>query len=89
MPKIKYHYALNKNGDIVDIADVDKENRKAQRFFCINCGAEMIPKLGKFKVRHFAHKAETPDCNSETYLHKLAKLRLKEKFYSSAPFEIA
>lgn len=89
MPKIKYHYALNDNGGIVDITDVDKENRKAQRFFCINCGAEMIPRLGEFKARHFAHKAEIPNCNSETYLHKLAKLRLIDKLYSSKPFDIA
>ena len=89
MPKIKYHYALNDNGGIVDITDVDKENRKVQRFVCINCGEEMIAKLGEIKVRHFAHKSETPDCSSETYLHKLAKLRLKEKFYSSESFEIA
>lgn len=89
MPKIKYHYALNENGDIVDIADVVKEDRKNQRFFCINCGAEMVPKLGEVRTRHFAHKTETLGCNSETYLHKLAKLLLKEKFYSSKPFEIA
>lgn len=89
MPKIKYHYALNENGDIIDISDVTKEDRKSQRFFCINCGEEMIAKLGEIKSRHFAHKAETLDCNSETYLHKLAKLRLKEKFYSAASFEIA
>lgn len=89
MPKIKHHYALNENGDIIDIADVVKEDRKTQRFVCINCGAEMIPKLGEIKARHFAHKSEAPDCSSETYLHNLAKLRLKEKFYSSEPFEIA
>lgn len=89
MPKIKYHYALNENNDIIDVADVVKDDRKTQRFVCINCGAEMIPKLGEIKARHFAHKAETPDCSSETYLHKLAKLRLKEKFYSSESFEIA
>ena len=71
------------------ISDVTKEDRKSQRFFCINCGEEMIAKLGEIKSRHFAHKAETLDCNSETYLHKLAKLRLKEKFYSAASFEIA
>lgn len=89
MPKIKYNCALNEIGDIINIADVVKEDCKTQRFLCINCGAEMIPKLGQVKARHFAHKADVPDCNPETYLHKLAKLRLKEKFYSSEPFEIA
>ena len=89
MSRIKYHYAKNQDGVIIDIADVVKEDRKSQRFFCISCGAEMIPKLGEVKARHFAHKAETPNCNSETYLHKLTKLCLKNMFYSSEPFEIA
>lgn len=89
MPRIKYHYALDENGNIIDIIDVTKENRNAKRFFCINCGEEMIAKLGEVKARHFAHKVETPNCNSETYLHKLAKRRLKEKFDSSEHFEIS
>ena len=80
MSRIKYHYAKNQDGVIINIADVVKEDRKSQRFFCISCGAEMIPKLGEVKARHFAHKAETPNCNSETYLHKLTKLCLKNKF---------
>lgn len=89
MSRIKYHYAKNQDGVIIDIADVVKEDRVSQRFFCIGCGAEMIPKLGEVKARHFAHKVESPKCNSETYLHKLTKLCLENKFYSSEPFEIA
>ena len=69
MSRIKYHYAKNQDGVIIDIADVVKEDRVSQRFFCIGCGAEMIPKLGEVKARHFAHKVESPKCNSETYLH--------------------
>ena len=89
MKDIKYHYAKNENGEIVDISDVTEEYRKEHRFFCISCGEEMIAKMGKIKVKHFAHKVDTQNCNSETYLHKLTKLRLKEKFYSDNPFEVA
>lgn len=89
MSRIKYHYAKNQYGVIIDIADVAKEDRESQHFFCIGCGAEMIPKLGEVKARHFAHKVESPKCNLETYLHKLTKLCLKNKFDSSKTFEIA
>lgn len=49
----------------------------------------MRPRLGKKNAHHFAHFSSlTPDCNPETYLHKLAKFKIKEKFKSIAPFEI-
>lgn len=89
MRDIKYHYAKNENGDIVDISDVNEEYRRCHRFFCISCGEEMVAKIGKIKARHFAHKVDTENCNNETYLHKLTKLRLKEKFDSNESFEVA
>ena len=89
MLKIKYYDALNEEGDIINICDVTKEDRVNHKFFCLNCVSEMIPKLGKKNAWHFAHKAEVPNCNSETYLHKLAKLLIKKKFYSDGPFEIS
>lgn len=49
----------------------------------------MRPRLGAKNAHHFAHKSTTPDCNPETYLHKLAKIKIKEKFDTGAPFEIS
>lgn len=46
--------------------------------------------MSQAKIKyHFAHKNTIPDCNPETYLHKLAKLKIKEKFDSGLPFEIS
>ena len=88
MAAIKYHYAYNELNELVAIENVDEAYRDAHTFYCISCGAEMIAKLGKVNAHHFAHKMEQDSCGSETYLHKLAKLVLKKKFYSPGPFEI-
>lgn len=89
MVSIKYHYAYNELDELVAIEDVDEAYRDAHTFHCISCGAEMIAKLGKVNAHHFAHKIEQESCGPETDLHKLAKVILKQKFYSSAPFEIS
>lgn len=86
--KIKYHFALNDKGEIIDIANVTESDRLS-KFYCLNCGDEMRPRLGAKNAHHFAHKSVTPNCNPETYLHKLAKRKIKEKFDSGAPFEIS
>ena len=82
MADIKYSYAYD--GDVVvHIDDVSKHGT----FYCISCGKEMVAKLGDKKSHHFAHKVNDVSCNSETYLHKLAKLLLKKKFQEGG-FEI-
>ncbi len=86
--KIKYHYALNDKGQVTDIADVTENDRRA-KYYCLNCGDEVRPRLGAKNAHHFAHKSTTPDCNPETYLHKLAKYKIKEKFDSGIPFKIS
>ena len=88
MAKVKYHFALNDKGQIIDIADVTEET-KHDKYYCLNCGDAMRPRLGSKNAHHFAHISTTPDCNPETYLHKLAKHKIKEKFDSSATFEIS
>lgn len=47
----------------------------------MGCGAEMVPVLGKIREWHFRHKSEGKvNCQSETYLHKLAKRTVVEGF---------
>ncbi len=48
----------------------------------------MIPRLGKIKAHHFAHKVANSACSCETYLHRLAKRTIKNKFDSSNEFLI-
>jgi hypothetical protein len=73
---IKYQYAYNATRKIVKI---DQVNDKKEKYRCINCNNELIPKIGKIKVHHFAHKTLV-DCNSETYLHKLGKSLFEQEF---------
>lgn len=66
---IKYSYAY-RDGIVVHIEDVNKSQKN--EYFCISCGRLLIPRKGKVKRHHFAHK-NIVNCDSEGYLHKLAK----------------
>lgn len=88
MSSVKYHYALDEQDRLVCIDDVSIEDRQAHSYHCLNCGAGMIPRMGKVRSRHFAHRGDDDNCGNETYLHKLAKRRIKEKFDREGPFEV-
>lgn len=87
MGKIKYSYCLNENNELVHISSVNIENRRNHTYRCLECDQEMIAKIGKIKVPHFAHRADTA-CDGESYLHKLAKRRIREKFMSANRFPL-
>lgn len=87
MEEIKYRSAFDEIGNLVDINDVSNEDRKHE-YHCISCGKQLVPRLGDIRRHHFYHKEDTV-CKGETYLHELAKLRLKEKFDKSDHFYIS
>lgn len=87
MEEIKYRSAFDEIGNLVDINDVSNEDRKHE-YHCISCGKQLVPRLGDIRRHHFYHKEDTV-CKAETYLHELAKLRLKEKFDKSDHFYIS
>lgn len=87
MGQIKYSYCLNENNELVHISSVSAETRHSHTFYCLECGQPLIAKIGKIKVQHFAHGADTA-CDGESYLHKLAKRRIREKFMSADSFPI-
>lgn len=67
--------ARDNNGKVILARDVEKNG---QRFFCPECGEELILKKGKINVHHFAHKANT-SCSwgaGESEEHLLAKLKI-------------
>lgn len=74
---MKYSFALDQNGGIVNINDYSLD--KNDRFFCCSCKKEMVLKKGEIRVHHFAHKSSDP-CNYETYIHKLAKQMFFNKY---------
>lgn len=88
MNKLRYAYALNESKKIVHISQVTKEMKEGgTHFFCISCGDEMIACLGEVNQHYFRHK-NVAECNEETYLHKLGKKILKERFDNSKEFNI-
>lgn len=83
--KNRYQYhALDINSELVNIESV----QKGERFTCLNCGEEMMAKQGSRRKWHFAHKHLSSNCSYETYLHKLAKYKIKEWFDTSSEINL-
>lgn len=70
---IKYKYAWNSENEIIRIESLNRlDKTPLDKFVCISCNKELIPRLGKIRIKHFSHKEEVV-CSGETYLHKLGK----------------
>mgnify|MGYP001368744836 FL=1 len=73
---MKFKYANDIEGNIIDVASLSNEtlDRKISKFYTLHTNAELIPRLGKIKVKHFAlkNKKDHTD-NYETYLHLAGK----------------
>lgn len=82
MNKIQdYTFALNVLGELVNIKDASY----GETYFCPVCGNLMVPHKGNRKKWHFQHKINCI-CNSETYLHKIAKKRIRNLLLQSTEF---
>ena len=91
MDDIKYQYAYLDGdiGKIVHISNISQDNRNQNKYICIGCGHELLPRAieSKYRRPHFYHKTIV-ECSGETYLHKLAKQIIKEKFDNDLVFNI-
>lgn len=87
---IKYRYAFDSRKNTIDITTINKNDRNSSKYYCISCGKELTAKLGDKKQHHFSHKISTDStsCNFETYLHNLAKYKIKEIFDNDTTFNI-
>lgn len=83
---IQYQYAIGLNGEILSIGAVTQETRRYRQFSCIGCGAKMTAVLGNVRAHHFRHSGDS--CSWESYLHRLGKLILKQRFDSSQEFPV-
>ena len=73
MKQLLLPYAYDTNNNLVHIENA----RKGQKYFCPNCHTELVLRISKIpdglpyhKIYHFAHKGETDNHCSESYLHK-------------------
>ncbi len=48
----------------------------------------MTSKMGTRRRWHFAHKANVENCNHESYLHKIAKIKIRKAFKNATEFFI-
>ncbi len=48
----------------------------------------MVVKQGEVRQWHFAHKALSPHCSYESYLHRLAKRKIHEWFYNTNQLQL-
>lgn len=88
MANVRYRTAFDENHNLININDVTKEERHQHTYRCITCGEILLPRLGTERARHFFHGKDT-NCDGETYIHNLAKLKLKEKFDKSEHFYVS
>lgn len=82
--KQDYTYALDAESRLVHAEKADK----SREYFCPLCGEKMLPKQGKIRKCHFAHKSNMEHCSYETYLHKISKTLLCKAFNESKNFYI-
>jgi hypothetical protein len=68
---IQYDYGKTDNGKIINISQVNKNYK--EKYFCISCNNELIPKIGRIREHHFAHKNKDIICSKENYFHFLGK----------------
>lgn len=89
---IRYKYALNSEKQTVYIGELERTpDLKNQVFTCISCEKLLIPRLGKIRQKHFAHKY-VDNCSEETYLHRLVKTLFVQEYQkcldSQIPFHL-
>ena len=75
-PLIRYPMAYQLPYQVAHISQAEK----GQRYLCLGCDEKMIPRKGKIKRHHFAHKAGTERCDQDNALHETAKAAICQGF---------
>ena len=78
---IQYPFAIDEAGVLTSIDSVDVEHRHEHSYRCPECGGEMRPRLGQQRAHCFYH-ADDHECDVESYVHKVGKELLYERFLS-------
>ena len=76
-----YSYANNLSGELINVSNA----QRSEQYFCPICGEPMTPHMGKIRRWHFVHN-NANNCSYESYLHKLAKIKIQKAFLSSEHF---
>lgn len=87
MKQIKYSYCIDDDNNLIHVLSLTNSTRHSRKLYCLQCGQEMVANLGTKKSWYFSHKSDCA-CDGESYLHKLAKRKIKEKFENTSTFPI-
>ncbi|MCQ2268268.1 MAG: hypothetical protein MJZ83_05295 [Bacteroidaceae bacterium] len=91
MSVLKYKYALNSCNEIVDINTISEDCRNNE-YLCPGCGRPMSFVIQKKHINwsnYFRHKEDGVSCHPNAYLHRLAEIKIKERFDDrTRPFKI-
>lgn len=79
-----YSYAINSSGELINVSKAQRN----KKYFCPICGELIYPHMGKVRRWHFVHK-NAGNCSYESYLHKLAKIKIREAFLTSEHFMLS
>lgn len=79
-----YSYAYNSSHELIHISAA----QRCEKYFCPICGYSMTPHMGKVRRWHFVHK-NAGNCSYESYLHELAKVKIRRAFLSSKHFVLS
>ena len=77
-------YAVNSSGNIINVLHA----KRNESYKCPYCHSIMVPHMGPIRKWHFTHKFEKY-CIYESYLHKVAKARIREAFLKADKFFIS
>ena len=75
-PQIRYPMAYQSPYQVAHISQAEK----GKTYFCLGCDEQMIPRQGKIKRHHFAHKAGMERCDPDNALHETAKAAICQGF---------
>lgn len=79
-----YSYAYNSESNLVNVS----EAQRSEQYFCPICGEQMTPHMGNVRRWHFVHK-NIGNCSYESYLHELAKIKIRQAFLSAEHFSLS
>ena len=75
-PLIRYPMAYQPPYQVAHISEAEKR----KTYLCLGCDDAMIPRKGKIKRHHFAHKAGMERCDPDNALHETAKAAICQGF---------
>lgn len=78
--KIKLPFGINKDGNIIHIADIEVESGKRCGLFCPSCKSPLVAAKGRIKQHHFKHGVDH-ECKGalESAIHLAAKQMIIER----------